>query len=110
MKNIYFVILTILIGLYVINEVRKKRFSIKESIYWAFGIVVMLILSIFPQSIDFIALHLGIAYPPSLLFVICIIFLILINFRSSKKIAILQEEVIELEQNVTISKGIQNEK
>lgn len=110
MKKIYFIILTVFIGLYIINDVRKKRFSIKESIYWIFGVVIMLLLAVFPQCIDSIAIYLGVTYPPSLLFAICIVFLVFINFRNSKKIAILQEEVIELEQNVTISKGIQNEK
>lgn len=110
MKNIYFIILTVLIGLYIVNDVRKKRFSIKESIYWIFGVIVMLILAIFPSCIDSIAVYLGVSYPPSLLFVICIIFLVLINFRNSKKIAILHEEIIELEQNLTIIKGSKNGK
>ncbi len=105
MKKIYFIVLTLLIGLYIINDVRRNRFSIKESIYWIFGVGIMLFLAVFPQCIDGIATFLGISYPPSLLFVICIIFLILINFRNSKKIVILQEEVIELEQNITILKG-----
>lgn len=107
MKKIYFIVLTILIGFYIINDVRKNRFSIKESIYWTFGVGIMLFLAIFPQCIDGIASFLGITYPPSLLFVLCIIFLVLINFRNSKKIVILQEEVIELEQNITILKGKQ---
>lgn len=110
MKKIYFVILTILIGIYILNDVRKKRFSIKESIYWVFGVIIMLILSIFPQCIDNVALYLGVTYPPSLLFVICIVFLILMNFRNAKKISILQIEIIELEQNMTIIKGTKNEK
>lgn len=110
MKKIYFIILTVIIGIYIINDVRKKRFSIKESIYWLFGVFIMLILSIFPQCIDGIAIFLGVTYPPSLLFVICIIFLVFIIFRNSKKIAILQEEIIELEQNMTILKGKKNEK
>ena len=105
MKTIYFIIGTILIGLYILNDVRKKRFSIKESFYWIVGVLIMLFLAIFPQCIDFVAVYLGVAYPPSLLFVICIVFLVLMNFRNSKKIAKLQEDIIELEQNLTILKG-----
>lgn len=70
----------------------------------------MLVLAIFPQCIDSISLFLGVAYPPSLLFVICIVFLVLMNFRNSKKIAKQQEEIIELEQNLTILKGKMNKK
>jgi len=105
MKKIYFILLTIIIGLYVINEVRKKRFSIKESFFWVCGIFVMLILSIFPKSIDVIAEWLGISYPPSLLFIISIIFLLWMIFRNSKRISALQLQIIDLEQNLTILKG-----
>ena len=104
MKKIYFIVGTIIIGLYILNEVRKKRFSIKESFYWILGVLLMLVLAIFPQCIDFLAIYLGVAYPPSLLFVICILFLVLMNFRNSKRITKQQEEIVELEQNLAILK------
>ena len=104
MKNIYFIIISILCMIYVVIEVRKKRFSIKESFWWMVGSVIMLILSIFPHSIDFIAKLLGIAYPPSLLFVFCNIFLIFMIFRNSKRLAEQQEKTTELAQNVAILK------
>jgi len=47
---------------------------------------------------------LGIAYPPSLLFVLCIIFLLFILFRNSKKIFELQMRVIEMGQEMAILK------
>ena len=72
---------------YVITEVRKGKFSIKESIYWFLASLIMLILAIFPTLLDNLAAFLGIGYSPSLLFTICIIFLLFINFRSSRKIA-----------------------
>ncbi len=102
MKNMYFIILAILVILYVVHEVRKKKFSIKESFWWIIASLIMLILAIFPYSIDRLAKFLNIAYPPSLLFVLCIIFLLFINFRNSKKIAEHQEKIIELAQHVAI--------
>lgn len=102
MKNIYFIILAILVIVYVIHEVRKKKFSIKESFWWVVASFVMLILSIFPYSIDKLAQFLNIDYPPSLLFVLCIVFLLFINFRNSKRIAEHQEKVIELAQHISL--------
>ena len=66
MNNIYFIIVSVIVLLYVINIVRKKQFSIKESFWWFIGAVVMLVLSIFPHSKDYFAGVLNIAYPPSL--------------------------------------------
>lgn len=110
MNNIYFIIFSIIIILYVVNIVRKKMFSIKESFWWIVASVLMLILSIFPYSIDFLAKELNVAYPPSLFFVICILFLLFINFRNSKRIAELQTKVIELGQELSILKSKNNKK
>lgn len=110
MKNIYFIVISIICMLYIVHEIRKKRFTIKESFWWIIGSIVMLILSIFPHIIDKIAKLIGIAYPPSLLFVLCDIFLIFMIFRNSKRITEQQEKIIELAQNVAILKEKVNEK
>lgn len=104
MNNIYFIIISLIVLLYVINSVRKKKFSIKESFWWFIASIFMLILSIFPHSIDWFAGKLNISYPPSLLFVACIIFLLFINFRDSKRISELQMKVVELGQELAIVK------
>lgn len=110
MKNIYFIIISIVCMIYVVFEVRKKKFSIKESFWWMIASLIMLILSIFPHSIDYIAKKIGVSYPPSLLFVFCIIFLIFMIFRNSKRISNQQEKIVELAQNLAILKEQVNEK
>lgn len=102
MKNIYFIVLSLFVLIYIVLEVRKKHFSIKESFWWLVASIIILILAIFPYSIDKVAKFLNIEYPPSLLFVLCIIFLMFINFRNSKKISENQEKIIELAQHVAI--------
>ncbi len=111
MKKTYFVIIALVVFVYIIREIRKRRFSIKESFWWVLAALVMIILSIFPYSIDRLADFLKISYPPSLLFVLCIVFLVFINFRSSKKIAEQQEKIIELGQELAILKDkVQSQK
>lgn len=110
MKNIYFIILSLSCMIYVIIIVRKKKLSIGESFWWFIASFVMLILSIFPYSINWLAKQLNIAYPPSLFFVICIIFLVFMNFRNNRKIAEQQEKIIELAQHVAILESEKNEK
>lgn len=111
MNNGYFIILAIIVVFYVINIVRKKKFSIKESFWWVVASIVMLLLAIFPHSIDWFAGKLNIYYPPSLLFVLCIIFLLFMVFRNSKRIVELQMKVVELGQELAILKEkVNNEK
>lgn len=104
MKNIYFVIVAVLFMIYMIVEIRKEKLSIKESFWWMMSSLLMLILALFPYSIDWVAEKLGIDYPPSLLFVICIVFLLFINFRNSKRISEQQIKIIDLAQNISLLK------
>ena len=110
MKNVYFIILSLLCMMYVIFIVRKKKLSIGESFWWFFFLIIMLLLSIFPYSIDWLAKIFHIAYPPSLLFVFCIVFLVFMIFRNNKKISEQNEKIIELAQHVAILESELNEK
>ncbi len=110
MKNLYFILLSLFSLIYVVSIVKKKKFSIKESFWWVVLAIVMLLLAIFPHSIDFFAKKLNISYPPSLLFVICILFLIFMNFRDSKRISDLQMKVVDLEQELAVLKEKVNRK
>ena len=104
MKNYVFTIMMIIIICYIVSSVRKNELSIKESFLWTIGGIVGLIFSIFPKGFDGLAKILGIDYPPSLLFLIFIIFLLLLNFRYSKMISIQQVKINELSQQIAIIK------
>lgn len=110
MKNIYFIILAILVIIYIFHSIRRDKLSIKTSFAWFVMSVIMLFLSIFPKSIDFVAKKLGIEYPPTLLLTLCIILLLIQNFNTSKKLYDEQEKINYLEQEISIIKGDINEK
>lgn len=104
MNNVPFIIFAVLMMCYIIYNVRKSRLSIKESFWWIIAALVMLLLAIFPYSIDWVSQKLNIAYPPSILFVLCILFLVFLNFRLSKKLSELQVKVIDIAQELAILK------
>jgi len=103
--NMLFIVIGILSIIYIINKVRKGIFSVNESFFWICGGIAILVLSIFPQIIIWLSNLAGIDYPPSLLFMLCIIFLVFMNFRNCRKIAEHQEKIIELAQNLTLLKS-----
>jgi len=84
--------------------------SIKSSFIWILASIIMMLLSIFPYSLDWLATLIGIEYPPALFLTLCVIFLIIIDFNFSKKIAKLEEKIIYLAQEVSILKGDNNKK
>lgn len=100
--NYFFVILAIVFIIYVYLNVKDQELSIKESFFWMVGSIVMLFLSMFYKMVDKVAVLLGVWYPPSLVFLIAIMFLLFINFRNSKKIYKQNERIVELAQKLSI--------
>lgn len=111
MKNIFLIILFSFIIIYVFRSVLKSKMVVKESFFWMIGSIVALILAIFPTMLDGLASYLGISYPPTLFFIICILFLLFMIFRDSKRIAEQQEKIYELGQQIAYLKNeIKNKK
>lgn len=101
-SRIFFASLGLLFMGLVYKQVKKKRFSEKESFFWMCTAFAMLVVGVFPQIIDYLTSLVHINYPPSLLFLLAILFLVLIVFRLTEHMSILQERVKELAQDHAI--------
>lgn len=110
MKNIYFVILALAILVYMIQSIRKNRLSVKTSFWWIIGSILILVLAIWPKSIDWFAVMLGIDYPPALFLTLCVVFLFIVDFKYSKKIQEQQDKITDLAQELSIVKGTKNDR
>ena len=113
--NYFFIAVGVLFIIYILVSIKKNEFSIQESAFWMFGGVVVLFLSIFHRSLDKIASKLGIVYGSSLVFFLAILFLLFMNFKSSKKILKLNERISKLSHKISlleleIKEGKNNEK
>ena len=110
MKNIYFIILALLIILYIFISIRKNRLSVNNCTIWILFCIAVLFFSVWPKSLDGVANIIGIDYPPALFLTIVVIILFIQNFIYSKKIDTLQKKVMDLAQEVSIVKEKSNEK
>ena len=66
--------------------------------------LVLLFLSIWPKSLDWLADLLGISYPPALFLTVAVVILFILNFIQSKKIEELQKKVINVGQELSVVK------
>lgn len=69
--------------LYILEMVRRRRLREEYSILWLAGSVVILVLSLKQDWLISIAKTVGIAYPPSFLFLVGILFILLILIHFS---------------------------
>lgn len=100
--RVFFIIVAVVLMMYIYHNVKKNTLSQDESILWVIGAVIILILSIWPNIIIWLANIVGIAYPPSLLFLVTSVFLVLFLFRNSQQISILKEKNKELIQDLAL--------
>ena len=91
----------------MLYSIRKNKLSVTNSFIWIVFCTILLVLSIWPTSLDWLANLLGIAYPPALFLAIAAVILFIMNFIQSKKIEDLHKKVIDLGQELSILKGDQ---
>lgn len=91
--------------LYTVSVVRatmKHGIVERESLLWIGLAIPVLVLAMFPKLMDATAAWLGIAYSPSLVFVVCLILLFYVGFRHASQISRLSRQMRELAQRVAL--------
>ena len=88
--------------LLVLELIRRGRLKERYALLWLFSGVVLLILSLSRSLLEFLARKVGIFYPPSLLFLIAFVFLLLITLHFSAVISGLSEKNKRLAQEVAL--------
>jgi hypothetical protein len=113
------IICSLLLSILVIDLVKRKKLKEEYSILWISASIILIILSLWKSLIDKFASLIGIAYPPSALFVVLIflgiLFLLHVSLVLSKlseqnktliqKIGMLEYKIKELQKEVQGSKN-----
>jgi len=88
----------------IVDLIRRGMLKEQYAILWLISAIVLLILSVWRQLLDKIAQLLGIAYAPSLLFLVAFVFLLLIVLHFSVIISNLSEKNKRLSQEIALLK------
>jgi len=80
----------------------KKKINERNMIVWIGSCVIILILSVNPEMLDWLAVKVGVSYPPSLLFLFSVLVLLLLTLYQSIQISTLQDKLKELSQFVAL--------
>ena len=93
--------------IFVYKQVKKHKLEEKESFFWILGSICILILGLAPNIIDIMSRVIHIDYPPSLLFLLGIIFTIGLVFRLTLYVTLIKQQIKELAQrNALLEKRI----
>jgi hypothetical protein len=88
--------------LVVFELIRRGRLKERYALLWVFSGIVLLMLSLSRGLLETIARWVGIFYPPSLLFLVAFVFLLLITLHFSAVISGLSEKNKKLAQEIAL--------
>lgn len=100
--RIFSIIGSIVLFALVIDFIRRGLLKEKYSVLWLAASVVIASLSIKKELLDYLASIFGIAYPPSLLFIVAFIFVLLITLHFSVIISIQHEKNKRIVQELAL--------
>jgi hypothetical protein len=86
----------------VVELIRRNRLKEKYSLLWLAASLVILFFSVSRKALETVSLFVGIYYPPSFIFLIASLFLIVINIHFSTVISELSEKNKSLAQEMAL--------
>lgn len=98
------IIISLIILVGVVDLIRRGMLKEQYALLWIVSAIVLMILSVWRGLLDIIASSLGVAYPPSFLFLVAFLFLLLIVLHFSVVISKISEKNKKLSQEVALLK------
>jgi hypothetical protein len=89
---------------FIIDFIRRGLLKEKYSVLWLISSFAILVLSVRKSLLDTLAGYLGVAYAPSLLFLVAFLFVLLIMLHFSVVISILHDKNKSITQELTLLK------
>ena len=101
MRQVLFVV-SVISFLFVVFYIRKSRVKIEDTIFWVLASVMLLVFSLFPGIVYFIADILDIQSPANFVFALFIFLLLVSQFYTTMKLSHVQIRLHELAQRVAL--------
>ena len=102
--RIVLVVISLITALWIGTNIRRSKLKIEDSVFWLGFSALLIIISIFPQIIEWGASVLGIQGPQNFLFLVIIFLLIVKLFKMNVKISQLEAKLQTIAQKIAIDK------
>ena len=108
--RILLIVMSFLAAVYAVHQIRKSQMKIENAIYWFMFILIIIVLSVFPELAMILARILGIESPVNLIYLAMIFLLLVKVFSLSVKISQMEYKIGILAQEAGIMKKKYEEK
>lgn len=104
------ILCSILSFILCIRRIKQSKLKINNSVLWMLGSVLLVIMSIFSEGVEWISNKLGFIAPVNFVFLCIIAFLLVQAFIYNIKISLLNEKIKELNHHVALKEFEEQEK
>ena len=100
--RILLIVVSVMNTLNILRRIRKSKLQIEYSIFWLLFSMVLIVISVFPQSVIKLAQLIGFQSPANMVFLLVIFALMFKSFQSTLEISQLQYKIEELTQKIAL--------
>jgi hypothetical protein len=100
--QLFVILLGLLVLLFVLNQVRRKKIREEYSLLWILSAAVLVLSATFIKGVEKLSHLVGIYYPPAFLFLVAILMVMVLQFHFSTVISTLREQNKNLTQDLGI--------
>jgi hypothetical protein len=100
--QLFVVALGLLVLLFILNQVRRKRVREEYSLLWILSASVLVLCAMFIKGVERLSHLVGIYYPPAFLFLVAILMVMVLQFHFSTVISTLRDQNKNLTQDLGI--------
>jgi len=100
--SIFAAIASILLLLVILELIRSRRLQERYALLWVMTALVLLVFALWRDGLNVLADTVGIAYPPSALFLLAAVFILVVLLHYSTAISELAERNLMLAQRIAL--------
>ena len=100
--RIILIICSILSFALCISKVKQSKMQVTDSVVWMIGTILLILMSIFSNVVDWIAVKLGFIAPVNFVFLIIIAFLLIQGFLLDSRVSVLSNKVKNLNHYIAL--------
>ena len=103
--RIILIIASILALILCIRRIKQSKLKITNSIVWMVGCMILILMAIFSNAVEWISEKLGFIAPVNFVFLIVITFLLIQNFIDNIRISMLNEKIKDLDHYIALKEN-----
>lgn len=106
--RVVLIVCSIISFILCVTKIKQAKLKVSNSVIWMIGSIVLIIMSIFSNAVEWIANKLGFMAPVNFVFLVIIGFLLIQSFVDNIRISALNEKIKDLNHYIALKEKERN--